>query len=177
MAARAREAARAIGAREKALPEASATSRARNDSLFDLLISDPDITSATRSLFVDGHYARAVEEAFKCLNNGVRRRSGITDKDGSDLMFHAFDPRLPVLRINRLNSVSEIDEQAGYRQILAGCMKGLRNPRAHEHQLQDNPNSALELLVLANHLMSVLKRSKKVRMSPIRIAKASERPG
>ena len=104
-------------------------------ALFDKMVTDPDVTRASRGLFVDGHFARAVEEAFKCLNNVVKRRSGVTGKDGLDLMFHVFDPDSPILRINGLRSQSEQDEQAGYRYILAGCMKGLRNPRAHEHLL------------------------------------------
>ena len=35
-------------------------------------------------------------------------------------------------------------------------MTGIRNPRAHDHQLADDPDVALELLVLANHLMRKL---------------------
>ena len=48
------------------------------------------------------------------------------------------------------------DEQRGYMDIFAGSMTGIRNPRAHEHDLADEPEVALELLVLANHLMRKL---------------------
>ena len=36
-------------------------------------------------------------------------------------------------------------------------MTGIRNPRAHESQPVDTPESALEMIVLANHLGCVVK--------------------
>ena len=41
-------------------------------------------------------------------------------------------------------------------KIFAGSMTGIRNPRAHQHDLMDDPEVALELLGLANHLMRKL---------------------
>ncbi|PZN08175.1 MAG: hypothetical protein DIU69_10450 [Bacillota bacterium] len=48
---------------------------------------------------------------------------------------------------------SERDEQLGYMEIFSGCMTGIRNPRAHEHDWEDSERRALELLTLANHLV------------------------
>ena len=67
-----------------------------------------------------------------------------------------FSSRSPVLRITALGSQSERDEHDGYRDIFAGSMIGIRNPRAHEHELADLPEVALEMLVLAGHLMRKL---------------------
>ena len=61
-----------------------------------------------------------------------------------------------MLRINDLGSSSKKDEQRGYMDIFAGVMAGIRNPRAHEHELEDEPEVALELIILANHLMRKL---------------------
>ena len=36
-------------------------------------------------------------------------------------------------------------------------MTGIRNPSAHESQLVDTPESALEMIVLANHLGCMVK--------------------
>ena len=74
-------------------------------------------------------------------------------------MTEAFSAKTPALRLNDFCSQSDKDEQLGYMQIYAGSMTGIRNPRAHEHDLRDNPKVALELLVLANHLMSKLDSS------------------
>ncbi len=62
----------------------------------------------------------------------------------------------PTLKLNKLKSTSEKDQQVGFMQILAGCMTGIRNPRAHEHRHFDEPNAALEMLALANHLMRLV---------------------
>ena len=68
-------------------------------------------------------------------------------------MRHAFSEKTPVLKITAMESESERNEHNGYRDIFAGSMTGIRNPRAHEHELADRPEIALELLVLANHLI------------------------
>jgi uncharacterized protein (TIGR02391 family) len=130
---------------------------------FDALVTDPDLNATCRTLYRDGHHARAVEEAFKFLANAVKGRSGEGTRDGQDLMLNVFSLEQPVLRLNRLRSTSERDEQAGYRFILAGAMTGIRNPRAHEHSLSDEADVALEMLVLANHLMRAVRRSTRVR--------------
>lgn len=121
-------------------------------ALYFQLVTDGDLQDATRQLFLDKRYARAVEEAFKCLNNYVKKRIG-QSIDGAALMRNAFSPNKPLLRLNLMKSQSQKDEQQGYMDIFAGCMTGVRNPRAHEHRLQDSPRDALELLQMANHLM------------------------
>lgn len=130
--------------------------------LYDVMIDSDELRSVTRKLFVDGHYARAVEEAYKCINNRVKARSGLS-ADGQDLMNQAFSINNPVLKLNALETASQRDEQLGYMLTLGGCMTGIRNPRAHEHQLWDLPNVALEMLAWANHLMRVIDRAKRVR--------------
>ena len=129
--------------------------------LFDEIITSPSIRDVGRLLFRDGHYARSVEEAFKCLNNAVKNRSGLLSIDGADLMRTAFSAKDPVLGLNDLSSTSQRDEQRGYMDIFAGSMTGIRNPRAHDHQLNDNPKTALHLLVIANHLMERLQVAEK----------------
>ena len=127
--------------------------------LFDSLVTDPELHSTTRKLYMDGHYARAVEEAFKCVNNRVKNKSGMKTIDGAALMHKVFNKDSPILRLNSLRSESHQDEQEGYRFVFAGCMAGIRNPRAHEHLLRDEPSLALEMLVIANHLTHVLARA------------------
>jgi uncharacterized protein (TIGR02391 family) len=132
-------------------------------TLFDALVTDTDLSAATRTLFRDGHYARAVEEAYKFLNSAVRGRAGESTRDGQALMLHVFDPDAPVLRLSPLRTQSQKDEQSGYRFVFAGVMTGIRNPRAHEYALRDDADVALEMLVTANHLMRAVRRSTRPR--------------
>lgn len=128
---------------------------------FDETVTSDVIRSTSRQLFTDGHYSRAVEEAFKRLNNEVKAMSGFEELDGDKLMRQAFSANNPKLHLNSLSTISQKDEQRGYMDIFAGAMTGVRNPRAHDHELVDEPEVALELLVLANHLMRKLESSTK----------------
>lgn len=129
---------------------------------FDVAVTDELLRYTSRELFSDGHYVRAVEEAFKCLNNTVKDKSGITQQDGAGLMRTAFSANSPTLKLNVFQSQSDRDEQQGYMDLFAGSMTGIRNPRAHEHGLTDKPEVALELLVIANHLMRKLHAATKI---------------
>lgn len=131
-------------------------------SLFDSVIIEPILRDTCRQLFLNGHFALAVEEAFKCINNHVKKRSGLTN-DGADLMRSTFSPKKPVLKLNNLKTKSQRNQQLGYMDIFAGSMTGIRNPRAHEHKYLDEQHVAIEMLSLANHLIRLVNNSKKSR--------------
>lgn len=132
--------------------------------LYDVLIKSKELRTATKQLFIDGHYPRAVEEAYKCVNNTVKDRSQLPS-DGQDLMNQAFSEKNPVLKLNKLKTASQRDEQKGYMLIFGGCITGIRNPRAHEHTKTDSPEAAIEMLAWANHLMGVVDKAKRVKKS------------
>ena len=125
---------------------------------FDALVRDEGLRRFCRSLFAGAHYSLAVQRACTYMHNTVRERSGRFDKDGADLMMAVFSPNKPLLRLNDLETISDRNEQQGYMFLLAGAMTGIRNPRAHEHDHEDSPEEALEMLVLVNHLISTLRK-------------------
>lgn len=122
-------------------------------AVYDRIVTDAELRLATRQLFADGHYAQSVEEACKCVSNVVKLLASDTERDGANLMRHALSPKGPILRLNRLVTRSEKDQQQGYMDMFAGIMTGVRNPRAHEHAYLDDPATALELLAFTNHLV------------------------
>ena len=126
---------------------------------FDALVKDEGLRRFCRSLFASAHYSLAVQRACTYMHNTVREKSGRFDKDGADLMMSVFSPSNPLLRLNDMATISDRNEQQGYMFLLAGAMTGIRNPRAHEHDHEDSPEEALEMLVLVNHLMRILHRS------------------
>lgn len=129
-------------------------------------VSDRDLQKVSEQLFSDGHHARAVEEAFKYMNNLVKIRSGRSDLDGSSLMKTALSPNSPLLKLNPGLTLSERDEQLGYMEICSGSMTGIRNPRAHEHDWEDTEEHALQLLILADHLIARIKSASKPASTP-----------
>lgn len=158
------EAARALRA---ALPEPPALDAQEREEYapdsYDLLVTHRELREVTRQLFLDRHYARAVEEAFKALIALVRRRSGLAT-DGVPLVEQAFSAQAPRLRVNRMRTQSERDQQAGYSFLLRGAVLGIRNPRAHDHLLTDERDEALEMLTLANHLFNVVTSATRTRV-------------
>ena len=143
-----------------AAPEESTTLAKTENWLaqFDAIVKNAGLRKYCRGLFADGHYSLAVQRACTYVHNVVRDRSGRIDKDGADLMMAVFTPNDPVLRLNGLQTKSDRNEQQGYMFIFAGTMTGIRNPRAHEHDHEDSPEEALEMLGLTNHLMWMLNR-------------------
>ena len=123
--------------------------------IYDEIITNKSLRRKTEKLFKDGHHSRAVEEAFKLLDNLVKKKSELqnTDITGASLMQKVFSPNKPKLKLNSGVTSSEQNEQLGYMQIFAGCMTGIRNPRAHDSDWEDTEDRALQLLMLANHLI------------------------
>ena len=128
----------------------------KNFSSMDL---HPEIVRASAKLFDDGHYANAIEDACKVLDNLVRMRSGIDDKSGTTLMQHVFGTS-PSLVFNSLTIESERSEQQGMMFLYSGVMLAFRNPRAHQI-VQDDPEAALEMIGFISFLCKNLDRAKK----------------
>jgi uncharacterized protein (TIGR02391 family) len=118
-----------------------------------------EIANAASDLYKNGHYANAIEDAVKALNNLVRLRSGI-DADGSKLMTSVFSPENPILKFNDLADLSDKDEQRGFMMMFAGAVAGLRNPRAHKF-IKDDPERALEFIAFVSLLAKLLDGAKK----------------
>ena len=125
---------------------------------FDVLVTHPLLTNATRELFADGHYTRAVEQGFKAVNSLVKQRTGLAD-EGRPLMERAFSPNDPKLAVNSLKTRTEKDEQTGTMLLFAGAMAGLRNVRTHDLSHVDDAPTALELLGFANYLMQTAQKA------------------
>jgi uncharacterized protein (TIGR02391 family) len=104
--------------------------------------------------FVAGHYADAVEAAFKELNSTVqtlyKARTG-DEYDGVNLMRKAFTPQNPVIVLDSLNTETGKNIQQGYMELFAGSMAGIRNPKAHGN-LEITAERAMHHLTLCSLL-------------------------
>ena len=152
---------RSLSTQLSQLPGVSRPSEAEGDTQLERMVSDQELLSFVAPLYADGHYAQAVEEACKFLDNLVKRRSGRSNQTGAGLMRTVFSPKKPILKLNSLAIQSERDEQQGYMDLFAGAMSGIRNPRAHEHGLSDKKDTALCLLAFINHLVEKVRSATK----------------
>jgi uncharacterized protein (TIGR02391 family) len=119
---------------------------------FDERNIHPKIDSASKRLYDDGHYSQSTFEAYKLLDKEVQGISQIK-QSGVKLMMLAFNEQSPVVRFSEVKTTSEKDEQEGYKFIFAGVMFAIRNPRGHEHGIQESPSECLDHLSLASMLL------------------------
>lgn len=125
---------------------------------FDERNIHPEIALISMKLFDDGHYAQATFEAFKYIDNQVKAISGIEDT-GFSLMMNAFNETSPKVKLTDLQTMSERDEQKGFRYIFAGIMSGIRNPRGHDNRM-DPIDLCLDHLSVASVLLRTLEARK-----------------
>lgn len=115
----------------------------------------PIIARVARDRFDAGHFADSVEAALKEVNSNIKARvKALTGNefDGADLMYKAFSPKSPLIRLDDLSTVTGSNIQQGYMYLFAGSMIGIRNPKAHENVIIDSTR-AIHFLFLASLLM------------------------
>jgi len=123
---------------------------------FELRNIHPDLPAKVRSLFDDGYFSEATFEAFKFVENEVKRLGKLRGVTGFAHMMRAFDESNPSIRLNGLQSDTDIDEQRGYRHMFAGAQSGIRNPRGHETNVAESPDDCLDHLAVASVLLRKL---------------------
>lgn len=127
-------------------------------------LSDYDLHSKVKEvsmkLFDNKHFAQAVEEAFKLIVKEVK--TIVANKtnetlDGDRLMNKAFacENQTPIIKFNSLQNSEDKDEQKGIMYLYKGIV-GIRNKKAHDNVLLNDPNRAIEYLCLASLLMRLL---------------------
>ena len=108
----------------------------------------PQIVTVSKTRFNNGHYADAVEAAFKEINTRVKKiykdRTSV-EKDGAKLMQAAFSVQNPIIKLGDISTETGTNIQQGYMEMFAGAMIGIRNPQAHNNLLITKDNAIREL--------------------------------
>ena len=112
----------------------------------------PQLPTVVKQLFDDGHFSQSTFEAFKFLDQEVRRLSGSSDS-GFRLMTRVFAEQSPLIQLTPLGTISEKDEQKGFQFLFAGSVLAIRNPRGHEVAVPDSPDECLDHLSLVSLLL------------------------
>ena len=89
-----------------------------------------EVFNYCRTELVDENYFHAVLEAIKGIAQRIRNISSL-NTDGADLVNTAFSVKNPIIKINDLNTETEISEQKGFSNMLVGLFGAVRNPVAH----------------------------------------------
>jgi uncharacterized protein (TIGR02391 family) len=131
-------------------------------TLYEQLVTVPQIAEVSRDLYASGFYSQAVDEAFKVVEVCIQERAGLSAPTALALARTAFDPNEPKLAWTSLSSQSERDEQAGYYQIYSGSFGGIAGPVRSEIGWISDPDIALDCILLAQHLLRKLMATSRV---------------
>ena len=103
--------------------------------------------------FMRGKFDIAVLLAMKAVEVAVREASGLpSDLIGVSLMREAFKPKSGPLA----DHASEKGEQEARSALFAGAIGSYKNPQSHRDVNLDDPVEALEIVMLANHLLRIV---------------------
>ena len=102
------------------------------------------ILETSADLYAGGHFASAIFEAFKAVEERIREMIGV-DLSGVNLMNHAFGGAQPMLQLNALDTHIARDEQRGFHQVFAERCKGSAT-RKHTLSLINRTPSALSTI-------------------------------
>lgn len=148
--------------------EMHAIEKKKAEELFDKIITHSQIRKASRDLFFSGKHRNAVLDAMIKIEEMVKEKAKHPkdnrgqELSGRALMFKVFNPDDPLLKWSELQHQPGKDELAGYCQIFAGAMLGIRNPKAHLI-FKSRPKRALQLLHFATLLAEIIDASKYVK--------------
>jgi len=103
------------------------------------------------------NYRHAIVDAMHHLTAVIREKSGL-DGDGDSLVSRAFGGKSPRVKVTKLQTETERNEQNGIALILRGLYRAVRNPRSHE-QMEDSKDSADAIIYFINYLLGIIAES------------------
>jgi uncharacterized protein (TIGR02391 family) len=119
---------------------------------------DERLWKAIENPYQSGNYSGAVVDSIHFVTELIRDRTGL-DGDGQELVGKAVGGQNPLLKVNKLQTESERNEQKGVHNLLIGLYQGIRNPRSHG-KYADTVDDADSIILFINFLLKMIDRAK-----------------
>lgn len=103
-------------------------------------------------------FSESIIDAIYYLSNLIRDKTGL-ESDGVALVGQAFGGSKPLIKVNSLQTESEISVQRGVEQILRGLYQAIRNPRSHD-RYEDPQKDADAIITFIDYVTRIIDRSK-----------------
>lgn len=130
----------------------------RRASILPRTLLHPRIESRVYPSFLRGAYDTAVFEALREVEVAVREAAGLgPDRYGEPLMRDAFNPANGSLA----DKASLRSEQEAMANLFAGAIGLYKNSSSHRTGTISDPVIAVEVIVLANHLLRLVEERKR----------------
>lgn len=117
-----------------------------------------DVWTVIKDNYEKGSYTIAITNLIQYVNEIVREKSGLS-LDNTKLMEATFFGQNPKLKINKFQTETEKDIQAGVGYLLKGLCLAVRNPRAHE-RYSDNKETADTIVLFIDYVLEFVRNSK-----------------
>lgn len=111
-----------------------------------------DVLNFCQAELLKEDYFYMVFEANKSVADKIRRMTGLTE-DGRKLFDKALSTKNPMLKINPLETESDMSEQKGFSNFLTGVWGMFRNVTAHESKInmKMEKQDALDALTMISY--------------------------
>ncbi|OMD36342.1 TIGR02391 family protein [Paenibacillus odorifer] len=119
---------------------------------------DKKLWDSIKKNYESRSFSESIIDAIYFLSNLIRDKTGL-ESDGASLIGQAFGGTQPLIKVNAMQTESEINVQKGLEQILRGMYQAIRNPRSHD-KFDDSQKEADAIITFIDYLCSVIDQSK-----------------